>query len=218
MWTAAWSTYNDPDTESLFALVLNPSDQYQFSLFGTLDVAADGRVVRVDLVGDTSRVGSQKALAATVRLENVETGMQVMLADSFETIGEGSARFHNLKTTNPIRSGTQYRVSARVEGTSVMTATTTTPSTEKPTICIGSPCITGSTSALKPPRGSGALIGLTFVRPRAQVAVTAGGPGWRDVSLNDIARPDTFTNVEGGHGFVGGVYSDTIQIPIRQWE
>jgi hypothetical protein len=59
MWTAAWSTCGDPDTESFSALVLNPSDQYQFSLFGTLNVAADGRVVRVDPLGDTSRVGSQ---------------------------------------------------------------------------------------------------------------------------------------------------------------
>ncbi|MCS3630566.1 hypothetical protein GGP55_001163 [Salinibacter ruber] len=269
--------------------VLNPSDQYRFSLFGTLNVAADTQVIRVDPLGDTSRVGSQKALAATVRLENVETGTQVTLADSFETIGEGSARFHNLKTTHPIRPDTRYRVSVRVEGTPVTTATTTTPARpptlrheptstdDKPFLL---PCLTrdrglvesantftlrasaveslAAVQVLYPIEGAFSLVDhyndaeyretddlyrisvyygadirvgtpggdrctfrSQFVRPHARVAVTAGGPDWPDwrgVSINDIARPDTFTNVEGGHGFVGGVYSDTIQIPIRQRE
>ncbi|WP_103026994.1 DUF4249 family protein [Salinibacter altiplanensis] len=269
--------------------VLNPSDQYRFSLFGTLNVAADTQVIRVDPLGDTSQVGSQEAFAATVLLENLGTGTQVTLADSFEAIGEGSARFHNLKTTHPIQPGTRYRLSVRVDGDPATTVTTTTPAhpptlrhepsstDDKPFLL---PCLTRSrelvesentftlrasaaeslaaVQVLYPIKGAprqvghyedaeyrendnlyrisvyygadlriGTLAGegcagrSQFVQTRAQVAVTAGGPDWPDwqgASLNDIARPDTFTNVEGGHGFVGGVYSDTIQIPIQRRE
>lgn len=269
--------------------VLNPSDQYRFSLFGTLNVAADTQVIRVDPLGDTSRVGSQEAFGATVLLENVGTGAQVTLADSFEAIGEGSARFHNFKTTHPIQPDTRYRVSVRVAGEPVTTATTTTPARpptlrhepgstdDKPFLL---PCLTRSRELVESentftlrastveslaavqvlypiegafsqvdhyddaeyrgnddlyrisvyygadirvgtPAGESCADRSQFVRPHARVAVTAGGPDWPDwpdASLNEIARPDTFTNVEGGHGFVGGVYSDTIQVPIQRRE
>lgn len=49
----------------------------------------------------------------------------------------------------------------------------------------------------------------------ALIAATAGGPGWPDfgdASLNEIARPDTFSNVDNGHGLLQGVYSDTLRI------
>jgi hypothetical protein len=57
-----------------------------------------------------------------------------------------------------------------------------------------------------------------LAQPFASAAVTAGGPGWpdwQDAPLNEIARPDTFSNVSGGHGFVGGVYTDTVRIPVE---
>ena len=56
-----------------------------------------------------------------------------------------------------------------------------------------------------------------FFRSAARMVVAAGGPqwpAWRNASLNDLARPNQFSNVEGGHGFVGGVYTDTVRVPI----
>lgn len=59
-----------------------------------------------------------------------------------------------------------------------------------------------------------------FTHPYALVAVAAGGPtwpkNWRGEPLDLVAQPDTFSNVRGGHGFVGGVYSDTIKVPITE--
>jgi len=67
-------------------------------------------------------------------------------------------------------------------------------------------------------QGRGCIPRTRFARPFAAAAVTAGGPEWPDwqeASIDDIARPDTFSNVSGGHGFVGGVYTDTVRIPIQ---
>lgn len=56
----------------------------------------------------------------------------------------------------------------------------------------------------------------------AKVIVAAGGPDWpdwahyNDVEFSVLARPDSFTNVEGGHGLLAGVYSDTVRVPIEE--
>lgn len=56
----------------------------------------------------------------------------------------------------------------------------------------------------------------------AKVVAAAGGPDWpawarySDVSFSELARPDSFTNVEGGHGLLAGVYTDTLDVPIEQ--
>ena len=53
---------------------------------------------------------------------------------------------------------------------------------------------------------------------RAQVVAAAGSPNWPNfgnASLDEIARPDTFSNVQNGHGLLVGVYSDTITVPTR---
>lgn len=58
--------------------------------------------------------------------------------------------------------------------------------------------------------------------PYALIAVAAGGPDWPDFmpsnSLDELARPDTFTNVVNGHGLFGGVYSDTVRIEAQPRE
>lgn len=57
-----------------------------------------------------------------------------------------------------------------------------------------------------------------FTHPYALVAVAAGGPewpDWRGVPFDVYSRPDSLSNVQGGHGFVGGIYSDTIKVPIQ---
>jgi len=54
----------------------------------------------------------------------------------------------------------------------------------------------------------------------AKVIVAAGGPDWpewgryRDATVPVLARPDTFTNVEGGLGTLAGVYTDTAEVRI----
>ena len=59
-----------------------------------------------------------------------------------------------------------------------------------------------------------------FVHPsnaHARVTVAVGGsdwPAWRDTPRNEIARTDTLSNVQGGHGFVGSAYTDTIRVPF----
>ena len=279
--------------------LVEPSAQYQFSLFGTLDVTADTQVIRVEPIGDTTQIGAPATIDADVRLTNVETGTQVALKDSFAVVGGGIAQVHNFWTTYSIQPGTTYRVSVRVDGEAVTTATATTP-TRPPTLlhnpdmetdqpfalpCVydaeGSPTSFRNTFSMRitdlesvagfqvryPLNLSGSeteaavltrfdhyddveyddeeelyrasvfygrdLVNIPgiaqqqcptqsqFEEPHAVVTVTAGGPNWpdwQDASINDIARPDTFTNVQGGHGFVGGIYSDTIHVPIRQRE
>ncbi len=55
----------------------------------------------------------------------------------------------------------------------------------------------------------------------AKVIAASGGPDWpewaqyNDASISEIARPDSFTNVEGGHGLVSGVYTDTAAVRIE---
>lgn len=277
--------------------VVNPSDQYRFSLFGVLRVSADTQVVRVEPLGDTTQVGAPSEVEATVFLENRDSGTQVTLNDSLTVLGGGITQVHNFWTTHPIETATSYKISVRVDGEPVTTATTTTPA-QAPTLkhepdstsdrAFLLPCEfdfqdapiesqnTFSARALGVESIAAAevrypvevrgpqpfpwvdhysnvvyreepdhfrisvfyaedLLSLNlttdvpgmdtcparsaFVRSHATLRVAAGGPewpAWRGVSLNEIARPDTFSNVRGGHGFVGGVYTDTIRVPIRQ--
>ncbi|MFB6273392.1 MAG: hypothetical protein ABEL51_10915, partial [Salinibacter sp.] len=273
--------------------VIKPSDQYRFSLFGTLDVAADTQVIRVEPLSDPTPIGASPDLNASVVLRNLDAGTQVALKDSFEVVSGGVAKVHNVRTTDSILPGTNYRVSVRVDGSAVTTVTTTTPpqppilehdpdsTDDKPFLL---PCefnfqnepvrsentftlrasgldAVAATKVQYPVKLGGQRVAsftqfdhyedvaynpkdelyrvsiyyardlirvneqsqgcpsrAEFVEPYAVVTVVSGGPDWpdwRDASLNELARPDTFSNVEGGHGFVGGVYSDTIRVHIR---
>ena len=276
--------------------VLNPSDEYRYSLFGTLNVATDTQVIRVEPLGDSTRLGAPPEFNATVVLKNLNTGVETTLQDSFTTVGGGIAKVHNFWTTVSIQPDTRYRVSIREDGEPVTTATTKTPvvpptlrhrpetTSDRPfqlpcdinpsgeaaesdnSFSVQASNVTAVAAAkviyplsFVPQVQStiGHLSGVeatqqddvftvsvhygkdllrlnsrnpdpsdlacvpqsAFTVPAARLAVTAGGPDWPpwlDASLNDLARPDTFSNVEGGHGFVGGVYTDTIRVPIQQ--
>ena len=56
----------------------------------------------------------------------------------------------------------------------------------------------------------------------AWVVAFAGGPDWpewarfNDATISQVARPDSFTNVEEGLGMFGGVYSDTAEVEVDQ--
>jgi hypothetical protein len=56
----------------------------------------------------------------------------------------------------------------------------------------------------------------------AFVIAAAGGPDWpawgeySGASLTELTRPDSFSNVQGGHGTFLGVYSDTTKVEVRQ--
>lgn len=55
-------------------------------------------------------------------------------------------------------------------------------------------------------------------RSYAWVRASAAEPGFPDlrgVDLDAVARPDSFSNIENGHGFFGGVYSDTAHVPVH---
>jgi len=270
--------------------VLNPSDQYRYSLFGVLDVAADTQVIRVEPLGDTTQLGSPPNIDVSVLLENLETGTRTPLSDSFETVG-GIDSVHNFRTTRPIQPATSYRVVVQKDEEQVTTATTTTPA-RPPTLLhqpdsssdrpFRLPCelningepsesqntfslrvrdVSGQIAAVKvayplvQPKGDrvfdhlqdaklvqeqdyfrvsvfygrdlfslnqqgiGCIARSQFRQPYARAVVSAGGPNWPDwanASLDELARPDTFSNVKGGHGFVGGIYSDTLRIPVEE--
>lgn len=54
----------------------------------------------------------------------------------------------------------------------------------------------------------------------ARVIAFAGGPDWPEwarfntATISQVARPDSFTNVQGGLGMFKGVYSDTAEVNI----
>lgn len=274
--------------------VFRPSEQYRFSLYGAFDVAADTQAIRVSPIDDTTGIGAPPNLNVTVLLENLDTGEQVTLRDSFTTLNGGAARVHNYWTTHPIQPATSYRVTVRSEGETVTTATTTTPSrapelsqdnafllpcvfpsrfeedekraentfvvearnveriaAAKVTYFITYPTSSGGLETVNtydyhgavedkgshfeipvfyrptlfslnpnpPPFPQCAGIGdLTY--PYARAVVTSGGPNWpedwRGLPLNEIADRDAYSNVKGGHGFVGGVYSNAIKVPVHE--
>ncbi len=275
--------------------VLQPNDQFQFSLFGTLNVAADTQVIRVEPLDDSMQVGAPRDLNASIVLENRDTGEEIRLHDSLATFGTEPILVHNFWTTHSIQPSTTYRVVVLREGTPVTTATTQTPAnppllahTAIPDTALKLPCTFSDNPNIElrsensfkitvqdvhriaavgvtypipnaPPRTprtfnhyenveesdeEGLIVSVfyrpdlvdlnpnppppprmqpecasqsDFARPSVKVEVAAGGPDWpewRDVPLNEIARPDTFSNVQNGHGFVGGTYSDTIEVPV----
>lgn len=51
------------------------------------------------------------------------------------------------------------------------------------------------------------------------IAATAGpdGPPLSGITRTAVARPDSLSNVRGGVGYVGGIYSDTLEVPFT-WE
>lgn len=55
----------------------------------------------------------------------------------------------------------------------------------------------------------------TCIADSAKVITAVGGPDWpqwahyHDASVSTLARPDSFSNVQGGHGLLAGVYTDT---------
>lgn len=276
--------------------VLRPSDQFRFSLFGVLDVAADTQVVRIEPLGDSTQIGAPRDLGATAFLENLESGEQIPLQDSLTDLG---VSVHNLWTTHPIQPSTSYRIVVQSESETVTTATTTTPPrppnlshTARPDTALRLPCVfpvnpnnerkaantftvtakdvetiaavrvrypipSAPTTAPRFFNHSGSVerqengdltvsvfyrrnlvtsnpdlpspgdpmlqptcVELSdFSRPYARVVVSTGGPdwpAWRGLPLDQIARPDSFSNVQGGHGFVGGIYTDTIEVPVTE--
>lgn len=272
--------------------LLEPSDQYRYSLYGVLDVAADTQVIRVDRLGSSVEIGAAPGRDVTLALRNLQSGTEIPLQDSLTTVAADSTQFQNFWTDYPIQPGTQYRVVVRSEDDVLTSATTTTPS-QPPVLEVGNPILKPCTFP-SPYRGDreaentfvvlarevpsialatieypiiqgedqdttrtwipsnhydkvtdeGSRFKISvfyrdelvsihpdppnsgspecpdesdFFRPAARMIVAAGGPewpDWRGVSLDQIARPDTFSNVQGGHGFVGGIYTDTIQVPF----
>ena len=263
--------------------IVNPNDQYRYSLFGILDVARDTQVIRVEPLGDTTQIGAPRSLDATVHLKNLDTGTEIAMHDSFDTIAGGTASVHNAWTTHDIQPETRYRVTVRENGEVVTSVATTTPTqgpaprTTQPLLL---PCgsdedrntiavrfdhpnqvaafeviypIYQSDDKIQPTRPS--YDHLRPLPPSGELAISYGDdlrdlytsqsipeqgaclprdrfttdyvllttalggpqwPEWLDASLNSLARPDSFSNVKGGHGFIGGVHTDTIRIPIRE--
>jgi hypothetical protein len=52
-----------------------------------------------------------------------------------------------------------------------------------------------------------------------ELLVAAAGPNWPENSLDDetVALPDAVTHIENGFGFVGGVVSKRLNIPIGDY-
>jgi hypothetical protein len=62
----------------------------------------------------------------------------------------------------------------------------------------------------------------TCIADSAKVITAVGGEDWpqwahyHDASLSTLARPDSFSNVQGGHGMLAGVYTDTTLVEAQQ--
>lgn len=274
--------------------ILDPSDQYRFSLFGALNVAADTQVIRVEPLADAMQIGAPRQFDGTVLLENMENETQVTMRDSFAMVGTRDVHVHNFWTTHSIQPSTSYRVTVRSDGEPVTTATTTTP-THPPELTHDGgfilPCLfprgtnderraqntfvvrarniehLASANVIYPityrtnqgplrtrnvfshydtVQDEGEFFDIyvfyrpdladlnpdpppgprqecagrrEFTHPYALVSVAAGGPNWPDdwrgLPVDEIASTNSFSNVQGGHGFVAGVYSDTIRVPIQ---
>lgn len=56
----------------------------------------------------------------------------------------------------------------------------------------------------------------------AHVIAAAGGPDWpewaryNDASISEVARPDSFSNVKGGHGMFSGVYTSRATVSVEE--
>lgn len=257
--------------------VFQPSDELRFSLFGTLDVAADTQVIRVTSLRDSIQLGAQSQLNASVILENLDTGARSTLQDSFASAGVEMV--HNFWTTHPIRAATSYRVSVRRADEVITSATTKTPGHPPELIQKGSMTLSCGNDTLKNSvtigvknaehlagvkaiyfprnesvpstfnhfqgverRNDGFSIRIFYSpdleaingkqpgeklpscadpidlsRKYTDVVVWAGGPNWPEwmnAHINEVGRPNSFSNVRGGHGYVGGIYPDTIRVPI----
>lgn len=276
--------------------VFRPTEQYRFSLFGALDVAADTQAIRVAPIDDTTAIGAPPDLKVTVFLKNLDTGEQVFLRDSLTTLASGqrTIQVHNFWTTHPIHPATSYRVIVQRKDETVTTATTTTPA-RSPTLSHNDafllPClfpryfdqderraentflvearnvehiaaadvtyfvtyrtpedslrISRTFSHYSTVEDKGAYFEIPFfyrpdlvdlnpdpgpepecvrrnelTHPYALVRVASGGPNWpedwRGLPIDEIATRNAYSNVEGGHGFVAGVYSDSIKVPVEQ--
>lgn len=74
---------------------------------------------------------------------------------------------------------------------------------------------------LKNLRTTNRRIGEPCIADSGRVITAAGGPDWpegvryRNAPVSEVARPDSFTNVQGGLGMVAGVYTDTAFVPMR---
>lgn len=70
-------------------------------------------------------------------------------------------------------------------------------------------------------RTTNSQIGRPCIADSGKVITATGGPDWpagahyRNASISTVARPDSFTNVQGGLGMVAGVYTDTVLVPVR---
>jgi hypothetical protein len=71
-------------------------------------------------------------------------------------------------------------------------------------------------------RSTSRRIGEPCIADSGKVIAAAGGPDWpegaryRGAPVSEVARPDSFTNVQGGLGRVAGVYTDTAFVPVRE--
>lgn len=258
--------------------VVTPSDQHKYSVFGTLNVAADTQTVRVDPLLDSL---DSRSLNATVVLKNLDSGHEVTFQDSTTVIA--GKQVHNAWAHTSIQPSTSYRLSIQENGESVTTATFATPSDPPQQVQTGTLDVScGSESEdillvsikdpaplaglaltykIQPPpvdgelptpitstfphfddvtrQDGGYLVRVSyppdlvylnpeseengcadrgdFVHPYAKLMVATGGPNWPDwidVPLNEMGRPDAFSNVTGGHGYVGGIYPDTFRVPL----
>jgi len=233
-----------------------PSDDHVYSMFGALDPAADTQWIRVEPLAPTTSLGSPDDIAATVTLENVETGQTWQLHDSLMIVQTEPQ--HNFWTMAPIQPETSYRIEAHRADSVATWAETTTPAHPPSMQWIGnteqSPY---ELRVYEIDRLAGlkvryfGMLGFihdvsyydrmlntnagykTYVHPvpdvdrlgilgadSAEVIAAAGGPNWprwevyNRASIKDLALPDSFSNVHGGHGMIAGVYRDTIIAPF----
>ncbi|PEN14831.1 hypothetical protein CRI94_00605 [Longibacter salinarum] len=253
---------------------VQPRDEYQFSMYGVLDVGRDTQWIRVEDLRDSLPLGARDDINATVMLTDETTGTSVELNDSIFTFASArDLRQHNFWTTLPIRGMHTYRIDVIREGDVRASATTSTPDPDYDyeTINVTADSFDFVTSGI--PMVAGARLDIEldaredfgcsespftarldiyasvtqtgdseFTTPvdyvsfldqpryrcyrRADSLVTlhftAAGSDWpeldayNDLAFEDVVRPDSFSNVSGGHGYVAGVVRRTYTIDVTE--
>lgn len=86
------------------------SSEYTYTMNGRLEASADTQTIRVEPLQDSTILGTEQPIEATVELESLASGKTSRLTGSVERIDR--AVVHNFRTDQSIALGARYRLTA----------------------------------------------------------------------------------------------------------
>lgn len=153
--------------------VVEPLEDFTYSLNGYLDLRADTQWIRVEELNDGVPYGSPDSIDATVSLTDLDAGTSTELRDSLLTFSSGPS-YHTFWTTRDITPETRYQLDVIRGDTIRSQVITTTPNDQ----------ISGELNATS---------GLTFFLDVDNVEVLAGASFELDVANECFGGTNTVT-------------------------